>query len=35
MYKTTLKDNEKIFQETIFEHFSKIENPRIDRKKAA
>lgn len=33
MYKTTLKGNEKIFQETIFEHFRKIEDPRIDRKK--
>ena len=29
MYKTTLKNKEKIFQETIFEHFSKIVEPRI------
>ena len=33
MGKTILKDKENKFQETLFEHFSKIEDPRIDRKK--
>jgi predicted transposase YbfD/YdcC len=33
MSKLILKKREKIFQATIFEHFSKIDDPRIDRKK--